>query len=230
MLNHILAAMLLKKTDRVLDVGCADGALALELARYAGYVTGVDDCDEYVAAADNKMLQSGMDNLSFQRIEPGRLPFDDETFDAVISCGAIHHFEDPSGMIVEMVRVLKPSGRLYLADIVGAEDKTKREAHAKIDQARHRRPTTLFSPSGLRALIPGDAVKIVDQARWSERLRFEDWMPPDEATDSQREKVSRMLVTAAKKKTTDLKIEVSGKNITLDRHWTLITAEKTGAV
>ena len=129
-----------------------------------------------------------------------------------------------------MVRVLKPSGMLYLADIVGTEDKTKREAQAKIELACHRSPMVLFSPSGLRLLLPADLVKIVDQPRWSERLGFDDWLRPSETTSSQREKVLRMLITAAKKKTTDLKIEISGKNITLERHWTLITAEKTGAL
>jgi len=224
----MLAGAEFKNTDRVLEVACGDGVFALELARHAGYVTGVDDSDELLAAAEDRILQSGADNLSFSQINAGRLAFDDETFDAVFCQGALHRFADPGGIVREMVRVLKSPGRLYVADIIGAEDKARRQAHCKIEQARRRLPTTLFAPSGLRELIAVDSMEIVAESHWNERLGFEQWMPPSESSGSLRDKVSRMLVIAAKKKTTDLKIRISGKTITFERRWMLITAEKTG--
>jgi len=228
--QRLLAAAEFRSTDRVLEVACGKGALAVEIARLAGYITGVDYSAELLAAAQDRVLQSGADNLSFQQIEGSHLPFEDATFDVVVCLGALHLLADPGRMLKEMVRVLKSPGRLCVADTVGAEDKAMREAHLKIEQARHHAAATIFTPSGFRGLIAVEPMEIVAHAHWSERLGFEQWMSLSEVSESKRDKVSRMLIAAAKKKTTDLKIKISGKAIAFEQHWELIVAEKTGGV
>ncbi len=225
--GRIIAAANFSRTDRVLEVGCGDGALTFEIARQAGYVTGVAVSDELLIVAQDKGLRSGVDNVSFQRIKENRLPYENGVFDAAVTRGMLHRFEDPKEMLREMSRVLKSPGRIYVADTVGAEDNAMRQAHLKIEKASYGAPIAIFAPSDLLALLTTAPLEIVAQSQWDERLSFDRWMPVSGSSESQRDKVSRMLINAAKKKTTDLKIEISGKSITFVRRWMLITAEKT---
>ena len=226
--DHFWEYLALDKIFRVLEVGCGDGALALELARRAAYVAGVDVSDESVAAAEDRRLQSGMDNLSFGPMAPDRLPFDDKTFEVVVSWGALHRLENQPVMVREMVRVLKSAGKLYLADIVGADDPGRREAQEKIEQIRFGPAVKLLPLNELRSLVAVEPMEIVREIPLHERMDLADWMSPDRVDPGTREKLTRMVTATAKKKTPDAHVHVSGKTVTFERRWVLIIAEKTG--
>jgi SAM-dependent methyltransferase len=226
--GRLLANAHFRSTDRVLELGCEESALAFAIARLAGYVTGVAFCEETLVKVQDKRLQSGIDNVSFQRVTGTPLPFGNRAFDVVVSYGILHRLEQPEQVVREMVRVLNSPGRLYLADIIGAEDAAMREAHLKIEKTRYGSPATIFSPSEFLTLLADDPLEIIARNEWTERVKFEQWMPPEESSASRRDKLSRMLHTAARKKTTDLKIKISGKSISFERRWMLLTAEKTG--
>jgi ubiquinone/menaquinone biosynthesis C-methylase UbiE len=110
----------LRAGDRVLDVGCGTGRLAFELAGRVtpgGSVDGVDAATEMVnyAVNANNRLQLP---VSFQTALAQRLPFPDETF-AAATCTLVLHHIDPDGRqeaVNEIHRVLKPGGRLLIAD------------------------------------------------------------------------------------------------------------------
>lgn len=102
-----------RKGDRVLDVACGTGALALaaaEVAGPAGSVVGLDANPEMLAVARRK--PSGVEWLE-GRAEA--LPLPDNSFDAVVSQFGLMFFDDKPEALREMMRVLKPSGRLAVA-------------------------------------------------------------------------------------------------------------------
>ena len=101
---------------RVLDIGCGDGVLATALARCGGQVTGIDSDRRMLEAAQ---LRASRDCLSI-RLEHGQadaLPFPDGTFDRVIAVTVLCFVPDASRAINEMVRVLKPDGRLVIGEL-----------------------------------------------------------------------------------------------------------------
>jgi ubiquinone/menaquinone biosynthesis C-methylase UbiE len=109
----------LKRGDRVLDVACGTGQLAVELARRvvpSGSVIGVDAAEEMVARATAISIRTGLP-VSFQTASAQGLPFPEATFDAVTCTLAIHHLADPAHAVEEMLRVLRPGGRLLIADV-----------------------------------------------------------------------------------------------------------------
>ena len=101
-----------RKGDRVLDVACGTGALTLaaaEIAGPSGSVVGLDVNPEMLAVARRKPLQ-----IEWLEGSAEALPLLSNSFDAVVSQFGFMFFEDKPKALGEMMRVLKPDGRLAL--------------------------------------------------------------------------------------------------------------------
>jgi ubiquinone/menaquinone biosynthesis C-methylase UbiE len=110
----------LQPGDAVLDVGCGTGTLAMEVARRvgrAGRVAGVDPGTQQIARARLKAARRNVP-IEFKIVVIEQLPFPDQTFDVVFSTLMMHHL--PASLkrqgLAEIARVLKPGGRLVIAD------------------------------------------------------------------------------------------------------------------
>lgn len=99
---------------RILDVGCGIGGPALEMARgFDAEVVGIDleqPLIERAIAATHRFGMSGQ--CSFRTVEPGPLPFENESFDIVVSSGALTQTGDKAALLRQIFRVLKPGGFL----------------------------------------------------------------------------------------------------------------------
>ena len=109
-----------KTGDKVLDVGCGSGNLTLTAKRYvgsSGSVYGIDASPEMIDVARKKAKQTDIDaRFDVALIE--KLPFEDSTFNVVISRLVMHHLPDDlkQQAFAEVFRVLKPGGTVFLAD------------------------------------------------------------------------------------------------------------------
>jgi ubiquinone/menaquinone biosynthesis C-methylase UbiE len=109
-----------KSGDRVLDVGTGAGLLPFELVRRGvavRSVIGIDLSTGMIGAARRKAHAAGVPEslLRFEQMDAERLVFDDASFDLVISAFALTHVPHPEQALREMVRVLRPGGRLAIA-------------------------------------------------------------------------------------------------------------------
>ena len=107
--------------DAVLDIGCGagvDSLVAAQLVGAGGRVVGLDVTPAMVERARASLSRLGLANVTFQVGEAEALPFPDNDFDAVISNGVFNLTLDKEKALHEAHRVLKPGGRLMLADMV----------------------------------------------------------------------------------------------------------------
>lgn len=119
--------------EAVLDIGCGAGVdtiVAATMVGPTGTVTGIDMVPEMLAQAKENVRIMDLKNVTFTEASAEKLPLPDASFDVVISNGAFNLIPDKSGALAESFRVLKPKGRLMLADqiLVGElrEDKKAR--------------------------------------------------------------------------------------------------------
>ena len=109
---------------RVLDIGCGIGGIDALLVKQHGaaHVTGIDVEAPLIKRAREMAISAELtQNLTFQHIAPGSLPFDDNSFDLVFSKDALLHIPDKSAIYADIFRVLKPGGHVAFSDWFGSD-------------------------------------------------------------------------------------------------------------
>ena len=103
----------------VLDIGCGVGGIDVLLAETygAGSVLGIDIEDPVLDRARERVAERGLDGkVSFQRVDPGPLPFEDASFEVVFSKDAMIHIPDKQALYADVLRILKPGGLFVASD------------------------------------------------------------------------------------------------------------------
>jgi ubiquinone/menaquinone biosynthesis C-methylase UbiE len=111
-----LLPALLDPAVAVGDLGCGSGRLAATIAPYAHSVVAVDSSPEMLEVARARLAGFGNVEIKQGRIE--ELPLASSSLDLALVVHLLHHVEDPSAALAEVARVLRPGGRLVVADVL----------------------------------------------------------------------------------------------------------------
>ena len=125
----------LEPGEAVLDIGSGagtDSLVAAQMVGAEGRVTGIDMTPEMLAKARAAAAEMGATNVEFVEGEVERLPFADASFDVVISNGVIDLIPDKDAVFAEIERVLRPGGRIQVADVT-IQNPVSEEGRRKID-------------------------------------------------------------------------------------------------
>ena len=95
---------------RVLEVGCGQGPLVNHLPPFGAAIVGMDMSDASLRRAAEGVRELGHRSVRLLQGDAEKLPFADDSFDAVVSFGVLHHTPDTDGAVQEVRRVLKPGG------------------------------------------------------------------------------------------------------------------------
>jgi SAM-dependent methyltransferase len=125
----------LEPGEEVLDVGSGagtDSLVAAQMVSPGGRVTGIDMTPEMLAKSRRAAEEMGQENVEFLEADAEKLPFPDGSFDVVISNGVIDLIPDKDAVFSELHRVLRPGGRIQLADVT-IQNPVSEEGRRNID-------------------------------------------------------------------------------------------------
>ena len=129
----------------MVDLGCGEGALTLELTRFARDVVGVEIDGALVEQARHLALRRGVEPVRFETADASATGLPDASFDVALLGQALHHAEEPADWLREAHRLLVPGGSLVVLDL---------EPHTEewvVDRLGHRHLG--FAPGRLAELL-----------------------------------------------------------------------------
>jgi len=141
------------KSGHILDSGCGPGFMLIEILKLFpdAHGMGIDLAEPLLEVGRKAAAAEGLaDRVKFELVDVENLPYDDNSFDAVVSTNMLHIVENPVKQLDEIERVLKPDGLCFIADIkrswfIGLFEKvsksafTQKEAGEIIAQSKIRR-------------------------------------------------------------------------------------------
>jgi ArsR family transcriptional regulator len=101
----------------VVDIGCGEGYLTIEVARWARRVIAVDRSPAVLARAKALAGRRRAANITFKRGELDRLPLAAASVDVALLCQTLHHAPEPAHAVVEAARVVRPGGKILVLDL-----------------------------------------------------------------------------------------------------------------
>ncbi len=201
--------------DRAIDLGAGAGHAALALAPRVAHVDAIDPTPEMLEVAARLAAERGISNVAWTEARADALPFGDGAFDIATSRFSIHHWPDPAASLREVVRVLRPGGRVVLVDLVAP-------AEAGLDTFLNtvellRDPTHGRTPGARdwRSLVAGAGLVGDITREWRFRHDTEDWLERTAAAPWRAAAVRRMLREAPEAARAAFEIAPDGSSFTV---------------
>jgi len=135
--------------ERALDVGTGAGAFALALAPHVREVVALDLVPELLAEARGRAPA----NVEVVEGDATALPFDDASFDLVLTARTLHHVARPELVLAEAVRVLRPGATLLVVDQLAPVDPIAAIELNRFERARDPSTTRVLADVDLRGLF-----------------------------------------------------------------------------
>jgi SAM-dependent methyltransferase len=166
---------------KVADLGCGEGYLTIEAARWASTVVAVDRSDQVLRRARALARRRRVSNVIWKKGELEKLPIKDESVQIALLSQALHHAHDPMRAVREAARITTPGGRLLVLDLRSHEEEWVRaklgdrklgfaddelktmladagleDVKIGVGARRAGDPFTVLIASGMRSGVPGE--------------------------------------------------------------------------
>jgi ubiquinone/menaquinone biosynthesis C-methylase UbiE len=189
-------------------------------------VVAFDATEAMLAKARTRCAMAGLSNVAFKCGNAESLPYEDARFDGVVSRLAIHHFADPQRALVEMFRVLRPTGIAVVADVVSSESAEESNLQNAIERLRDPSHVRMLPASELDTCVARAGFRDIAPTTWDKRREFEEWM--DIVNDPARAEPIRTVVRALAEagRTAGMGLAMRDGRIEFFHRWRLLQARK----
>jgi ubiquinone/menaquinone biosynthesis C-methylase UbiE len=161
---------------RVLDVATGAGHTAAGIAPFVKEVVASDLSPGMVQQARKVFAGKALTNVSAVVMDAEHLHFEDESFDAVTSRIAPHHFFDIEKAISELARVLKPGGALVIEDNTAPESQPLDDFINALEKQRDPTHVRSYKKSEWKAMLAKHGLHVVRARNYSKKHDIKDWI------------------------------------------------------
>ncbi|HEY5988975.1 MAG TPA: class I SAM-dependent methyltransferase [Streptosporangiaceae bacterium] len=217
----------LESHHQVLEVAAGAAHLGRALARHAAHVTAIDLTPAVLQRGKAQADADGQQNVVFEIGNAADLPYLDASFDVVVSRLAVHHFRQPEVPVSEMVRVCRPTGRIFVVDMVAEPDTRGVSDHLeRLRDPSHTRTLTLEEVTSLLSAAGGSVTT------WRTRpnpLLVTDWLDRTSTPQSARDEITTALLAELDGgPATGLRPHRRDGDLWLEHEWVAVTAVPAG--
>jgi ubiquinone/menaquinone biosynthesis C-methylase UbiE len=175
LLELATAGLALESESLAIDVACGPGTFTRPFASRVGRAVGIDLTPAMIEKARAESARAGITNIEFIRGDIYALPFTDGVAN-IVACGyAFHHMQEPARALAEMTRVLRPGGRVAIADIIAAEG-LGGEIQNKVERVRDPSHTSAQTVLQFRRLIHDARLSLLSEELRPHWYDFDLWM------------------------------------------------------
>lgn len=158
-----------------LDIGTAAGHTAFALAPFVRHVIGLDITPEMIEIARSNARERGLHNFEGVVADAENLPYPDATFDVVACRYTAHHFHDPTRVIGEIARVLRPGGRFVVIDNTAPDDPALDSWINQVERLRDPSHVKEWSQREWERFLQRAGMSFEVLRTWLLPLEFDDW-------------------------------------------------------
>lgn len=181
-------------TDSVLEVAAGTCVCGRSFAPLVQTVTCLDATPAMLEVGKREAQNCHLPNMVFVKGYAEELPFQDDSFDIVFSRLAFHHFPDIYRPFQEMVRVLKPAGKLVLIDMEAAEE-TLRVTEDEIETQRDPSHVRLLSIDEIIRLFTANLLVVEMQEKTDIEVSLEAWLQLTKTPEPVKERIAARMIS-----------------------------------
>lgn len=179
--------------EKALDVAAGTCICGRALASYVKEIVCLDLTDAMLEQGKKAAARDNLNNVSFVTGNAESLPFEDETFDLVITRLSLHHFTDPKIPFGEMRRVLKKGGKLVVWDM-SATTEELREINDRIERMRDSSHVKILSRSEFEKMFDNGFDLQTEETTYVP-VNLQSWMDLTNTPRSVRDDIIRRMIT-----------------------------------
>ncbi len=225
-LNYTVSCVAPDKQDIILEVAAGTCACGRSFAPLAHTVVCLDATLPMLTVGKDKADSSHMNNMIFIKGYGEELPFLNENFDIVFSRLAFHHFTDTNTVFSEMVRVLRPGGKLVLIDMEAAAEEL-RNTEDEIETLRDPSHVKNLSMSEMLGLFAMHNLTVEKCEKTEMKQNLNSWLALTKTPEQiQAEITERMKNDMRNKEKTGFFPYMEDNEICFNQRWTLIIGRK----
>ncbi len=225
-LDYTIKAIDLKKTDKVLEVAAGTCVTGRAIEPFVSEVTCVDATEAMLKVGKEQSKKDGLKNIFFVEALAENLPFEDNTFDVVITRLSFHHFAEVCKPFSEMDRVLKLGGKLVIIDMEAAEY-SLRKIEDEIETMRDFSHVKNLSKSEFEELYKQYKYEIIFEESTPIPVNLTAWMDLTKTPESVQKDIHKlMLEDICGKRATGFLPYMKNKEIYFNQRWLFILGIK----
>ena len=226
-LNHTLSCVAPNNQDIVLEVAAGTCVCGRSFAPLVQTVACLDATLPMLQIGKQEAANNHLNNMVFIKGYAEELPFLNDSFDIVFSRLAFHHFADIDINFAEMVRVLKPGGKLVMIDMEAAAADL-RESEDQIERMRDPSHVRNMSKAEMMNLFTAFDLSIQKCETTEIQQRLNSWLALTKTPENtQREITRQMLMEISGGPKTGFSPYMEQENICFNQKWVLIIGRKT---